>query len=83
MVAEQMQYRNLLVQIVRRDLTLRYNQTFIGAGWAIFIPLVNTVMFTIVVTRFVGELGETLFGCLNPLLGNLKLAVGEVVRHAD
>ncbi len=51
MVHEQAQYRDLLVQMVKRDLTLRYKQTFMGAAWAIFMPLLNTVVFSIVFMR--------------------------------
>ncbi len=42
MVNEQIEYRELLVQMTRRDLLLRYKQTIMGFGWAIFMPLVNT-----------------------------------------
>ena len=48
---EQLEYRELLVQMVRRDLLLRYKQTVMGFGWAIFMPLVNTAIFSIVFTR--------------------------------
>jgi ABC-2 type transport system permease protein/lipopolysaccharide transport system permease protein len=48
---EQLDYRELLLQMVRRDLLLRYKQTVMGFGWAIFMPLVNTAIFSIVFTR--------------------------------
>src|SRR6516162_2651606 len=51
MVAEQLDYRELLVQMVRRDLALRYKQSVMGFGWAIFMPLVNTIVFSVVFTR--------------------------------
>jgi ABC-type polysaccharide/polyol phosphate export permease len=51
MVAEQVQYRELLYQMVKRDLLLRYKQTVMGFGWAIFMPLVNTVVFSVIFTR--------------------------------
>ena len=51
MVTEQVHYRDLLVQMVKRDLMLRYKQTFMGAAWAVFMPLVNTAIFTVVFTR--------------------------------
>src|SRR5438128_12105679 len=34
-----------------RDLLLRYKQTIMGFGWAIFMPLVNTVVFSVIFTR--------------------------------
>jgi lipopolysaccharide transport system permease protein len=51
MLREQVEYRELLIQMVRRDLLLRYKQTVMGFGWALFMPLVNTVVFSIVFTR--------------------------------
>ena len=51
LIAEQIEYRELLVQMTRRDLLLRYKQTIMGFGWAIFMPLVNTIIFSVVFTR--------------------------------
>src|SRR5438067_6186772 len=50
-VAEQWEYRELLVRMTRRDLLLRYKQTVMGFGWAIFMPLVNTVVFSVIFMR--------------------------------
>ena len=50
-LAEQIEYRELLRQMVRRDLLLRYKQTVMGFGWAIFMPLVNTAVFSVIFTR--------------------------------
>jgi len=51
MLQEQVEYRELLFQMVKRDLLLRYKQTAMGFGWAIFMPLVNTVVFTVIFTK--------------------------------
>jgi lipopolysaccharide transport system permease protein len=51
MVREQSDYRELLGQIVRRDLALRYKQTVMGVGWALFMPLLNTAVFSVIFTR--------------------------------
>ena len=51
LIREQIEYRELLVQMVRRDLLLRYKQTIMGFGWAIFMPLVNTAIFSLVFMR--------------------------------
>ena len=51
MLAEQHEYRELLVQMTLRDLLLRYKQTVMGFGWAIFMPLVNTAVFSVIFTR--------------------------------
>lgn len=51
LLREQLSYRELLVQMIRRDLLLRYKQTAMGFGWAVFMPLVNTLVFSLVFTR--------------------------------
>lgn len=51
MLGELFEYRELLIQMTRRDLLLRYKQTVMGFGWAIFMPLVNTAVFSILFTR--------------------------------
>lgn len=51
MIAEQVQYRELLYQMTKRDLLLRYKQTVMGFGWAVFMPLVNTAVFSVIFTR--------------------------------
>jgi lipopolysaccharide transport system permease protein len=51
MVCEQFEYREVLRQMTLRDLTLRYKQTVMGFGWAVLMPLVNTVVFSVIFTR--------------------------------
>jgi lipopolysaccharide transport system permease protein len=51
MVAEQIEYRELLFEMTRRDLLIRYKQTIMGFGWAVFMPLVNTAVFSVIFTR--------------------------------
>jgi homopolymeric O-antigen transport system permease protein len=51
MVQEQVTYRELLMQMTRRDLMLRYKQTIMGFGWAVFMPLLNTLIFTVIFQR--------------------------------
>ena len=50
-VREQYDFRELLYQMTRRDLLLRYKQTIMGLGWAIFMPLINTAVFSVIFTR--------------------------------
>ena len=58
MVQEQFEYWELLYVMSRRDLMLRYKQTVMGFGWAIFMPLLNTVLFTVVLgPRLGAEVG--------------------------
>src|SRR5688572_20848814 len=51
LLVEQIAYRELLRQMIRRDLLIRYKQTVMGFGWAIFMPLVNTAVFSVIFTR--------------------------------
>jgi lipopolysaccharide transport system permease protein len=51
MLREQVEYRELLATIVRRDLMLRYKQTIMGFGWALFMPLLNTIIFSVIFMR--------------------------------
>ncbi len=51
MFQEQLNFRELLYQMTRRDLLLRYKQTVMGFGWAIFMPLLNTVIFSVIFTK--------------------------------
>lgn len=51
MVREQGEYIELLRAIIRRDLSLRYRNAIMGFGWAVFAPLLQMVVFTLVFTR--------------------------------
>jgi ABC-type polysaccharide/polyol phosphate export permease len=50
-IGEQIEFRELLATITRRDLTLRYKQTVMGFGWAICTPLLNTIVFSVIFMR--------------------------------
>ncbi|HEX5473139.1 MAG TPA: ABC transporter permease [Vicinamibacterales bacterium] len=50
-VLEQVEFRELLVRMTVRDLLLRYKQTMMGFGWAVFMPLMNTIIFSVIFTR--------------------------------
>ena len=51
MLREQVEYRELLYQMTARDLLVRYKQSVMGFGWAVFMPLVNTALFSVIFTR--------------------------------
>lgn len=51
MVREQGEYVELLRAIIRRDLSLRYRNAIMGFGWAVFTPLLQVIIFTLVFTR--------------------------------
>lgn len=61
MFAEQLQYRELLWQMTRRDLVLRYKQTIAGAAWAFFVPVLNTAVMVAVFSRMSGSSHEVPF----------------------
>jgi len=50
-IAEQIEFRELFVQMTMRDLLLRYKQTAAGFAWALLMPLLNTVIFSVVFMR--------------------------------
>jgi lipopolysaccharide transport system permease protein len=45
-------YRGLVYFLVWRDVKVRYKQTAIGIGWAIFQPLMTMLVFTVVFRKF-------------------------------
>jgi lipopolysaccharide transport system permease protein len=91
MIQEQYLYRELLYQMTKRDLLLRYKQSIMGFGWAIFMPLVNTIVFSIVFTRMNKvqvDMPYPLFAFTGLLAWNffassLKFAVGSLTTNAS
>lgn len=51
MLHEIVEYRELLLRFTTRDLMVRYKQTVMGFGWALFMPVVNTLLFSVIFTR--------------------------------
>jgi ABC-type polysaccharide/polyol phosphate export permease len=51
MLHEQVEYRELLFALTKRDVLIRYKQTVMGVGWAVFMPVLNMVVFSVVFTR--------------------------------
>lgn len=51
MVEEQIRFRGLLWQMMKRDLLIRYKQTVMGFAWAVFMPLIHTAIFATVISR--------------------------------
>ena len=45
-------YRDLLVLLTQRDISIRYKQSAVGIGWAILQPLLTTLIFTVVFGNF-------------------------------
>jgi ABC-type polysaccharide/polyol phosphate export permease len=51
MFRELVDFRELFLTMVRRDIVVRYRETIIGVGWALFTPVVNMVVFTVIFNR--------------------------------
>jgi lipopolysaccharide transport system permease protein len=45
-------YRELLGLLARRDVSVRYKQSFVGIGWAVIQPIMTMLIFTIIFGRF-------------------------------
>jgi len=50
-LAELWNSRELLYSLVLRDIKVRYKQTFFGAAWAVFQPLLTMLVFTAIIRR--------------------------------
>jgi lipopolysaccharide transport system permease protein len=48
---ELMQYRDLIFFLVWRDIKVLYAQTILGYSWAILVPLIQIVIFTVIFGR--------------------------------
>ena len=91
MLAELIEYRELLVRMTMRDVVLRYKQSVMGFGWAIFMPLVNTVIFSVIFTRVAPiETGIPYplfafcgFLCWNFFASSLRFAVTSLTSNAN
>ncbi len=59
-MSEIWQYRDLLFQLVRREIVVRYRHSLLGVAWALLQPLGLMLLFTFVFTRAVsaGALSE-------------------------
>ncbi len=52
-LSELWQYRDLLAQLVRREIVVRYRHSVLGVAWALLNPLGLMLLFTFVFTRAV------------------------------
>src|SRR5512138_3854116 len=49
-----LRYRNLLLQLVRRDITSRYKRSFFGIAWTMLNPLGMMLVLTVVFSQLFG-----------------------------
>ena len=54
---ELFRYRNLVVQMIRRDIVTRYKRSFLGIAWTMLNPLGTTIIMAIVFSRVFGRGG--------------------------
>jgi lipopolysaccharide transport system permease protein len=52
-LGELWKFRDLLLLLIWRDISVRYRQSLLGVGWAVFRPLVSTLIFTLVFSMLV------------------------------
>lgn len=52
-LAELWQFRELIGILAWRDVAVRYKQTLVGAGWAVFQPLAMMLVFSVIFRRWV------------------------------
>ena len=53
--------RDIITQLVRRDLSVHYRQSFLGYIWAIFLPVAIVLIFTYLANKRVLPIGEVSF----------------------
>lgn len=51
-------YRELMLTLAWREITIRYKQTFLGAAWAIIQPLMTTGIFSVLFGLLLGKGNE-------------------------
>jgi lipopolysaccharide transport system permease protein len=68
--AEMWRYRELLFFLIWRDVKVRYKQSVLGAAWAVIVPLLNMLIFTVIF--------HVLFG----IGKDMKTAEGAMVPYA-
>ena len=53
-LADLLHFRDLLYFLVRREITVRYKQTLLGAMWAVLQPFMTMVVFSVFLGRLAG-----------------------------
>lgn len=84
-------YAELLYFLIWRDIKVRYKQTLVGVGWIVVQPLLMTLIFTVVFSRFASVPSDGIpyplfaFAALVPwtfFSMSVTRSVGSVVSHA-
>lgn len=93
-IRENWHARDLLVQFVKRDITVRYAQAIMGLAWALFMPLLivcSGLVFRVVVSRLAGTpVGGVSAAALAVkalpwafFSGAIALATQSIIAHAN
>lgn len=48
-----MKYKDLLIELVKREIRARYKQSILGYAWVILVPLLNLLVLTVVFSYFI------------------------------
>lgn len=76
---EMWEHRELVEALVRRDLQLRYRQTFAGVLWVVGQPLLTTLVLSLLLTRLAGQ---TQSGIPYPVFVYVALTPWAYLSHA-
>lgn len=52
-IKELFRFKDLFYVLADKDIKIRYKQTILGVAWVLFQPLISTVIFTMLFSRFV------------------------------
>ena len=81
------QYKDLILELVKRDIKLKYRRSFLGYVWSVLNPLLIMIVMTIVFSAMFNKTienypiylftGRMLFECMrNGTMGGLKSVTG-------
>lgn len=76
---EMWEHRELVEALVRRDLQVRYRQTFAGLVWVLGQPLITTLVLSVLLTRLAGQAQA---GVPYPLFVYVAMVSWAYVSHA-
>ena len=48
-------YRNLLVELVKKDIKLKYRNSYLGVIWTMLEPLLTMIVLTLVFSKLLGK----------------------------
>lgn len=48
-----MKYKDLLIELVKREIKARYKQSILGYAWVILVPVLNLIVLTVVFSYFI------------------------------